>query len=100
MPFDSLDNFLINLSFQVNSEILPKNKEGSGMNTSKLSKDFHLKTIIYQMLSLVTNNLDRHKIKTKMEDLDFKNNSLMIKSLMPFVRKSCRAGHETGGVLA
>lgn len=54
MPFDSLDNFLINLSFQVNSEILPKNKEGSGMNTSKLSKDFHLTTIIYQMLLLVT----------------------------------------------
>lgn len=53
MPFDSLDNFLINLSFQVNLEILPKNKEGSGMNTSKLSKDFHLTKIIYEMLLLL-----------------------------------------------
>jgi len=48
VPFDSLDNFLINLSFQVNSEILPKNKEGSGMNTSKLSKDFHLTEVAFE----------------------------------------------------
>lgn len=39
------------------------------MNTSKLSKDFHLTTIIYQMLLLVTLQIEIKK--TKIEDMGF-----------------------------
>lgn len=64
MSFESLDNFLINLSFQVNSEILMKNREEvSYLNKGKLSRNFLLTAIICQMSLLFRDTLETHTQK-------------------------------------
>lgn len=69
MSFESLDNFLINLSFQGNWEILlKKRKEVNDQDKSKLSRNFLLTIIICQVLLLDTDTSDTHMDKNENSD--------------------------------
>lgn len=97
MSFDSLDNFLINLSFQVNSEILlKKRKEVNDLNKGKLSRNFLHTTIICQILLLITGTSDRH---TKMRTSKNIRKTTHGKIFNALGKRSCRAGHKISGAL-